>query len=144
MVVAEDSTAYGLDIDRKRRIHELLAALADVDGVGWVRLMYAYPHTVLPDLTAVIREFDPTHLVHLGIYEPHGKEAWQERGGFPAWESENELFEADYDPVADQMQPTLEAVTYDGLRPGEFMKKWLLLGPIEANGKAKYRSQQRL
>ena len=33
----------------------------------------------------------------IGIYEPHGKEAWQEQGGFPSWESENELFEADYD-----------------------------------------------
>ncbi len=56
VVVAEDSTAYGLDSDRKRRIHELIANIADVDGVGWVRLMYAYPHTVARELTDVIRE----------------------------------------------------------------------------------------
>ena len=56
VVVAEDSTAYGLDIDRKRRIHELIEGLADTDGIRWVRLMYAYPHTVRPELTAVMRE----------------------------------------------------------------------------------------
>ncbi len=56
IVVAEDSTAYGLDIDRKRSIHTLIEQLADVDGIDWVRLMYAYPHTVLPTLTTVMRE----------------------------------------------------------------------------------------
>jgi ribosomal protein S12 methylthiotransferase len=57
VVVAEDSTAYGLDIDRKRRIHELIEALANChDGIEWVRLMYAYPHTVRPELTTVMRE----------------------------------------------------------------------------------------
>lgn len=58
VVVAEDSTAYGLDIDRKRSIHTLVGKLADVEGIEWVRLMYAYPHTVLPELTTVMREHD--------------------------------------------------------------------------------------
>ena len=58
VVVAEDSTAYGLDLNRKRQIHTLLERLADVDGIRWVRLMYAYPHTVLPELTTFLREHD--------------------------------------------------------------------------------------
>jgi len=58
VIVAEDSTAYGLDVDRKRSIHTLLEALAEVEGVEWLRLMYAYPHTVLPALTTVMRECD--------------------------------------------------------------------------------------
>jgi len=58
VVVAEDSTAYGLDLERRRMLHELLPQLADTRGIGWVRLMYAYPHTVQPELTAVIREHD--------------------------------------------------------------------------------------
>ncbi len=58
VVVAEDSTAYGLDIDRKRRIHELLERLAEVDGIRWIRLMYAYPHTVRPELTTFLREHE--------------------------------------------------------------------------------------
>jgi ribosomal protein S12 methylthiotransferase len=56
VVVAEDTTAYGLDLFRKRKIAELLAQLADVDGIEWLRLMYAYPHTVGPELTRLMRE----------------------------------------------------------------------------------------
>lgn len=56
VVVAEDTTAYGLDVDRKRRIHELLEKLGDVDGIRWIRLMYAYPHTVAKELTTFLRE----------------------------------------------------------------------------------------
>ncbi|MCC6783613.1 MAG: 30S ribosomal protein S12 methylthiotransferase RimO [Planctomycetes bacterium] len=58
VVVAEDTTAYGLDLDRKRSIHVLLEKLADTPGIEWVRLMYAYPHTVLPELTTVMREHE--------------------------------------------------------------------------------------
>ena len=58
VVVAEDTTAYGLDTHRERRLHLLLEALAEVDGIEWIRLMYAYPHTVRPELTAVLREND--------------------------------------------------------------------------------------
>jgi ribosomal protein S12 methylthiotransferase len=58
VVVAEDSTAYGLDFARKRLLHELLARLGDVDGIEWIRLMYAYPHTVGTELTRLLREHD--------------------------------------------------------------------------------------
>ncbi len=56
VVVAEDSTAYGLDTTRKRQIHTLLERLGEVDAIRWIRLMYAYPHTVRPELTAFLRE----------------------------------------------------------------------------------------
>jgi len=58
VVVAEDSTHYGMDSEKKRLIHVLLERLADVEGVEWVRLMYAYPHTVLPELTTFLREHE--------------------------------------------------------------------------------------
>jgi ribosomal protein S12 methylthiotransferase len=70
VVVAEDSTAYGLDTDRRRRIHELIGQIADVDGVGWVRLMYAYPHTVAKELTDVMREH-PKVVPYLDIPVQH-------------------------------------------------------------------------
>ena len=56
VLVAEDSTAWGLDLGRRHLIHELIASLADIDGLCWLRLMYAYPHTVRPELTRVMRE----------------------------------------------------------------------------------------
>ncbi|MBK8097446.1 MAG: 30S ribosomal protein S12 methylthiotransferase RimO [Planctomycetes bacterium] len=56
VVVAEDSTAYGLDFARKRLIADLLEKLGEVDGIRWIRLMYAYPHTVDAALTTFLRE----------------------------------------------------------------------------------------
>jgi ribosomal protein S12 methylthiotransferase len=56
VIVAEDSTAYGLDIARRHLLHELLERLGDVAGIRWIRVMYAYPHTVKPELTRVLRE----------------------------------------------------------------------------------------
>jgi ribosomal protein S12 methylthiotransferase len=56
VLVAEDTTAYGLDTHRQRRIAGLLERLGEVRGIEWIRLMYAYPHTVGPELTRVLRE----------------------------------------------------------------------------------------
>jgi ribosomal protein S12 methylthiotransferase len=70
VVVAEDSTAYGMDLNKKRQIHTLLEQLAEVDGIEWVRLMYAYPHTVLPELTQFLREH-PKAVKYLDIPIQH-------------------------------------------------------------------------
>lgn len=70
VVVAEDSTAYGLDLYRQRRLHALLEALSAVQGIEWIRLMYAYPHTVDPMLTEVLRE-NPKLLPYLDIPIQH-------------------------------------------------------------------------
>lgn len=43
IVIGQDTTSYGLDRDGRRRLPELLELIADVDGIEWVRLMYAYP-----------------------------------------------------------------------------------------------------
>ncbi len=56
VLVAEDSTAYGMDWSRQRKLPDLLDALAGVDGIEWIRVLYAYPHTVRPELTDRLRE----------------------------------------------------------------------------------------
>jgi len=43
MLIAQDSTYYGLDLYKERRLADLMRALADVEGIEWVRLHYAYP-----------------------------------------------------------------------------------------------------
>lgn len=43
VVIGQDTTAYGEDIDGKRHLAGLLTRLADLPGLAWVRLMYAYP-----------------------------------------------------------------------------------------------------
>src|SRR6188768_3119171 len=43
MLIAQELTYYGLDIYKKRELPKLLHALADVEGLEWIRLHYAYP-----------------------------------------------------------------------------------------------------
>lgn len=43
IVIAQDTTYYGLDLYGRRRLGELLRALCRIDGIEWVRLHYAYP-----------------------------------------------------------------------------------------------------
>ncbi len=43
MLIAQDSTFYGIDLYGERRLHELLDRLSDVEGLDWIRLHYAYP-----------------------------------------------------------------------------------------------------
>lgn len=50
VIVAQDSTYYGQDTEGKKLLHEVLADLAKVKGVDWIRLMYAYPTQVTDEL----------------------------------------------------------------------------------------------
>jgi ribosomal protein S12 methylthiotransferase len=54
IIIGQDTTAYGLDLYGKRRIAALLPMVADIPGIAWVRLMYAYPAHFPPDLLDVI------------------------------------------------------------------------------------------
>ncbi|MEI6410980.1 MAG: 30S ribosomal protein S12 methylthiotransferase RimO [Bacteroidota bacterium] len=43
LLIAQELTYYGLDLYKKRELPQLLHALADVEGIDWIRLHYAYP-----------------------------------------------------------------------------------------------------
>lgn len=49
-------TYYGVDIDGKRHIADLISDIADIKGVKWIRLHYAYPNQFPFELLDVIRE----------------------------------------------------------------------------------------
>lgn len=58
MMIAQDLTYYGLDIYKKRNLAELVDKLADVNGIDWIRLHYAYPSGFPMDVLDVMRERD--------------------------------------------------------------------------------------
>ena len=58
LLIAQDSTYYGLDLYGKRRLADLLKALSDVDGIGWIRLHYAFPTGFPLEALDVMRERD--------------------------------------------------------------------------------------
>ena len=57
-VIAQELTYYGIDIDGKRHIAELIEKIADIPGVHWIRLHYAYPNQFPLELLKVMREKD--------------------------------------------------------------------------------------
>ena len=55
-VIAQELTYYGVDLYGEQRIAELIERMADIEGVHWIRLHYAYPTHFPWDLLRVMRE----------------------------------------------------------------------------------------
>lgn len=55
-VIAQELTYYGIDIDGKHHITDLIKDMSEIPGVKWIRLHYAYPNQFPMDLLDVIRE----------------------------------------------------------------------------------------
>ena len=55
-LIAQDLTYYGIDRYKKSRLAELVERLSDIQGVGWIRLHYAYPAHFPYDVLRVMRE----------------------------------------------------------------------------------------
>ena len=58
MLIAQELTYYGLDIYKKRELPKLMNALADVKGLEWIRLHYAYPSKFPLEIIDVMKERD--------------------------------------------------------------------------------------
>lgn len=56
MLIAQELTYYGLDLYKKRMLPDLLHRLADVKGLEWIRLHYAYPHKFPLEILDVMRD----------------------------------------------------------------------------------------
>lgn len=56
ILIAQDTTYYGVDLYGQRRIAELLSALSRIPGIVWIRLLYAYPAHFPEDLLDVMAE----------------------------------------------------------------------------------------
>jgi len=54
ILIAQDTSAYGVDLARRPLLPDLLTDLAQVQGLDWLRLMYTYPAHVTDDLLAVM------------------------------------------------------------------------------------------
>ena len=77
-VIAQELTYYGLDLDGKRHIADLISDMADIPGVEWIRLHYAYPHQFPMELLDVMRE-KPNVCRYLDIALQHISDSMLER-----------------------------------------------------------------
>jgi SSU ribosomal protein S12P methylthiotransferase (EC 2.-.-.-) len=58
MLIAQELTYYGLDLYKKRALAELLDRMAQIEGLKWIRLHYAYPTKFPMEILEVIRKHD--------------------------------------------------------------------------------------
>ena len=58
IVIAQDTTKYGIDLYGKPRLAELLQELCKIDGIEWIRFLYAYPESITDELIQVVKESD--------------------------------------------------------------------------------------
>ncbi len=58
IVIAQDTTKYGVDIYGKPVLAELLEKLCKIDGLKWIRFLYAYPESITDELIDVVRRND--------------------------------------------------------------------------------------
>ncbi|MBS1519031.1 MAG: 30S ribosomal protein S12 methylthiotransferase RimO [Bacteroidetes bacterium] len=56
IVIGQDTTYWGFDLNRKRELAKVLKELSEIKGIEWIRLMYAYPSRFPEDVIDVIRE----------------------------------------------------------------------------------------
>ncbi|MEM7137133.1 MAG: 30S ribosomal protein S12 methylthiotransferase RimO [Myxococcota bacterium] len=57
-LISQDTIAYGRDLPDRASLAELLGALAEVDGIHWIRAHYLYPETLTDSLVSVIADND--------------------------------------------------------------------------------------
>jgi len=56
ILVAQDTTKYGIDLYGELRLSELVKEIAKIDGIEWIRLLYCYPESITDELIEVIAD----------------------------------------------------------------------------------------
>ncbi|MGN0396180.1 MAG: 30S ribosomal protein S12 methylthiotransferase RimO, partial [Coprococcus sp.] len=54
VLVAQETTLYGIDLYKEKKLPELLDKLCDIDGIEWIRLLYCYPEEITDELIETI------------------------------------------------------------------------------------------
>ncbi|MCX4303450.1 MAG: 30S ribosomal protein S12 methylthiotransferase RimO [Clostridia bacterium] len=58
IVIAQDTTKYGIDLYGESKLAELLQKLCEIDGFKWIRFLYAYPESITDELIEVVKNND--------------------------------------------------------------------------------------
>jgi len=54
ILVAQDTTRYGMDLYGRKRLHEVIEAVSGIDGIKWIRVLYCYPEEIYDELISVM------------------------------------------------------------------------------------------
>ena len=73
ILVAQETTVYGLDLYKKKSLVELVEKLSSIEGIEWIRLMYCYPEEIDDDLIELIKN-NPKVVKYLDIPIQHSSD----------------------------------------------------------------------
>lgn len=73
ILIAQDTTAYGIDIYGEYRLPQLLDALCGIDGIEWIRLLYCYPDKITDELLEVMKN-QPKVLPYIDLPIQHASD----------------------------------------------------------------------
>lgn len=74
ILIAQDTTNYGMDLYGKLRLPELLDALCEIDGIEWIRLLYCYPDKITDELIETMaRQPKVLHYIDLPLQHADDK-----------------------------------------------------------------------
>ena len=80
ILVAQDTSIYGRDLYGEPKLHELLKELNAIEGIEWIRLLYAYPETLTDETIAAMAELEKVcHYIDMPIQ--HGNDGVLKRMG---------------------------------------------------------------
>ncbi len=80
ILVAQETTLYGMDLYGKKSLPELLRKLAQIPGIFWIRILYCYPEEITDELIQTIKE-EPKVCKYLDIPIQHASDAVLKRMG---------------------------------------------------------------
>ncbi len=58
VIIAQDTTKYGVDLYGKQRLPELLRDISKIEGIKWIRFLYSYPETITDELIEEVKNND--------------------------------------------------------------------------------------
>ncbi len=80
IIVAQETTVYGIDLYGKKELPDLLERLCRIDGIEWIRLLYCYPEEITGELLAVMKK-EPKICHYLDVPIQHCSDAILKRMG---------------------------------------------------------------
>ncbi len=127
ILIAQDLTYYGMDLYGRRRLSDLVRGIAEVDGIEWIRLHYAYPNGFPEDVLEVMAS-EPKVCKYLDIPLQHISDRIlksMKRGSTK--EQINALLDKIREKVPGVALRTTLIVGYPGETPEEFeeLKAWV-------------------
>lgn len=78
VLVAQETTLYGVDLYGGKKLPELLTKLSDIEGIEWIRLLYCYPEEITDELISVMAE-NPKICHYIDIPIQHSEMRYSER-----------------------------------------------------------------